>query len=66
MILQFFFSRKLEVRADAVQASVDRAKATLDNESPNLIQLKCLSEEISDLNKFYTDCLLYTSDAADE
>ena len=46
---------KLENRADAAQASVTRAKAALDNESPNLIQLKCLSEEISELNKFYTE-----------
>ena len=48
-------SRKLENRAEAAQASVDRARVALDTESPNLIQLKCLSEEISDLNKFYTE-----------
>ena len=46
---------KLENRADAAKLSVTRAKAALDTESPNLIQLKCLSEEISELNKFYTE-----------
>ena len=38
-------SRKLENRAEAAQASVDRARVALDTESPNLIQSKCFEFE---------------------
>ena len=37
-------SRKHENRAEAARACVERVRTALDAESPNLIQLKCLSE----------------------
>ena len=48
-------SRKLENRAEAARACVERVRTALDAESPNLISLRCLSEELTDLNRFYTE-----------
>ena len=39
----------------AARACVERVRTALDAESPNLIQLRCLSEELTDLNRFYTE-----------
>ena len=46
---------KLENRSEAAQFSVTRAKAALELENPDLIQLKCSNEEIAELNKFYLE-----------
>ena len=46
---------KLENRSEAALSTVTRAKAALELENPDLIQLKCPNEEIAELNKFYLE-----------
>ena len=48
-------SKKLENRAEAAQACVERVKSVLDVVDPNLISLRCLNDELTDLNQFYTE-----------
>ncbi|MEL6804089.1 MAG: hypothetical protein AAFO91_09940 [Bacteroidota bacterium] len=48
-------SKKLENRAEAARACVERVKTALGADDPNLISLRCLNEELSDLNRFYTE-----------
>ena len=47
--------KKLENRAEAARACVERVKSALDVADPNLISLRCLNDELSDLNRFYTE-----------
>ena len=46
---------KLENRSEAALSTVERAKAVLELENPDLIKLKCSNKEIIELNKFYLD-----------
>ena len=48
-------SKKLENRAEAACACVSRVEDTLLLSNPNLVSLRCLNDELSDLNKFYTE-----------
>ena len=48
-------SKKLENRAEAAQACVDHVKTILEVADPNLISLRCLNDELTDLCKFYTE-----------
>ena len=48
-------SKKLENWAEAARACVERVKTALDADDPNLISLRCLNEELSDLNPFYME-----------
>ena len=47
--------KKLENRADAAANCIDRVKAILDVPEPNLITLKCLNDELNDLQRFYNN-----------
>ena len=57
--LALFRKQLAEFLMNAAQSSVTRAKAALELENPNLIQLKCSNEEIAELNKFYLEQSTY-------
>ena len=48
-------SKKLENRAEAARACVARVESILQVANPNLISLRCLNDELTDLNRFYTE-----------
>ena len=48
-------SKKLENRTDQALSCKTRIEEALALSEPNLVTLKCLNDEISDLNRFYTE-----------
>ena len=48
-------SKKIENRAEAARACISRVEETLLLSEPNLVSLKCLNDELSDLNQFYIE-----------
>ena len=48
-------SKKLKNRVEAARACISRVEETLLLSDPNLVSLKCLNDELSDLNQFYTE-----------
>ena len=48
-------AKKLENRAEAALSCKTRVEEALSLSEPNLVTLKCLNDELSDLNRFYTE-----------
>ena len=48
-------AKKLENRAEAARACISRVEEALLLSEPNLVSLKCLNDELSDLSRFYTE-----------
>ena len=55
MIRSYPLRKKLENRAEAAQSCKTRVEEALLLSEPNLVTLKCLNDELSDLNRFYTE-----------